>query len=210
MSNKRPVANSAYLMLVSAVILGGISATGACAQSANADQQGHRQLPRSQSLTTQPLSESPPDLNRPPRIIHRTGTAIGVPRNSISIKSTDAGITHRQPSASGCINCGIIDFVNRIGQGGNLNAIASGVVAGTIAREIIRQTPHPHGSDHHGAGGGIHGHYGENRVHPGDQYQIGITMNDGRQAIIALPDAANLHQGDRVKLIDGVLVLDHQ
>lgn len=210
MFNKRLAVNSAKLVLVSAVILGSFSATDACAQSANVDQQGHRQLPRSQSLTTQPLSESPPDLNRPPRIIHRTGTAIGAPRNSISIKSTDAGIIYRQPSASGCINCGIIDFVNRIGQGGNLNAIASGVVVGTIAREIIRQTPHPHGADHHGAGGGIHGHYGENRVHPGDQYQVGITMNDGRQAIIALPDAANFHQGDRVKLVDGVLVLDHQ
>lgn len=210
MFNKRPAINSAKLVLVSAVILSSFSVTGACAQSANADQQGHRQLPRSQSLTTQSLSESPPDLNRPPRIIHRTGTAIGAPRNSISIKSTDAGIIYRQPSASGCINCGIIDFVNRIGQGGNLNVIASGVVAGTIAREIIRQTPHLHGADHHGAGGGIHGHYGENRVHPGDQYQVGITMNDGRQAIIALPDAANFHQGDRVKLIDGVLVLDHQ
>ncbi len=210
MFNKYSAANSVKRVLVSAIILGGISATGACAQSAHADQQGHQQLPRSQSLTTQPLAESPPDLNRPPRIIHRTGTAIGAPRNSISIKSTDAGIIHRQSSASGCINCGIIDFVNKIGQGGNLNAIASGVVAGTIAREIIRQTPHPHGADHHGAGGGIHGHYGGNSTHPGDQYQVGITMNDGRQAIIALPDAANFHQGDRVKLVDGVLVLDHQ
>jgi hypothetical protein len=208
MFTKHSAANSAKLVLVSAIILGGISATGACAQSANADQQSHQQLQRSQSLTTQPLAESPPDLNRPPRIIHRTGTAIGAPRNSISIKSTDAGIIHRQSSASGCINCGIINFVNKIGRDGNLNAIASGVAAGTIAREIIRQTPHPHGADHHGAGGGIHGHYGANTTHPGDRYHIGITMNDGRQAIIALPDAADFHQGDSVKLIDGVLVLD--
>ena len=46
-------------------------------------------------------------------------------------------------------------------------------------------------------------------VNPGHPYQIGVTMSDGRQAIIALPDAANFQQGDRVKLIDGVLVLDH-
>lgn len=104
------------------------------AQSPNADHSNQTPL-RSQSLTTQPVPESPPDLNKPPRTIHRIGTAISTPRNSISIKSTDAGIIHRQPPASGCINCGIIDFVNKIGQGNNLNAIASGIVAGTVARK---------------------------------------------------------------------------
>ena len=180
-----------------------VAASITYAQSPNPD---HSNQPpsRQQNLTTQPAHESPPGLSRPPRTIHRSGTAISTPRNSISIKSTDAGIIHRQPPTSGCINCGIIDFVNRIGQGNSLNAIASGVVAGTVAREII----HPHGTSRPDTMGGAHGDHGDNMANPNNPYHIGITMNDGRQAIIALPDAANFHQGDRVKLIDGVLVLD--
>lgn len=153
---------------------------------------------------------SPPDLNNPPRTIHRTGTAIGA-RNSISIKSTDAGIIHRQPPASGCTNCGVIDFINKMGQGNGLNAIAGGVVAGTIAREVMRHhaTPHSHGSNHPNTMSGVPGDHGNNMTNPASQYNVGITMNDGSQAVITLPNTANFQQGDRVRLIDGVLVPDH-
>lgn len=202
MSDILHVIDLAKLSFLSASIFSIFSVNITFAQSPSAD---HSNQPpsRSQSLTTQPVPESPPDLSRPPRIIHRVGTAISTPRNSISIKSTDAGIIHRQPPASGCINCGIVDFVNKMGQGNNLNAIASGIVAGTIAREIIR----PHGTNQPDTTG-IPGDHGGNMANPGNPYQIGITMSDGRQAIISLPDAASFQQGDRVKLIDGVLVLD--
>jgi hypothetical protein len=202
MSDILHVIDLAKLSFLSASIFSIFSVNITFAQSPSAD---HSNQPpsRSQSLTTQPVPESPPDLSRPPRTIHRVGTAISTPRNSISIKSTDAGIIHRQPPASGCINCGIVDFVNKMGQGNNLNAIASGIVAGTIAREIIR----PHGTNQPDTTG-IPGDHGGNMANPGNPYQIGITMSDGRQAIISLPDAASFQQGDRVKLIDGVLVLD--
>lgn len=197
------------LAMVSAIILSTFTGNITRAQSSDTDQNHHRP-PNPQNLSTQSLPENPPELNRPSRIIHRIGTAIAAPRNSISIKSTDAGLIRRQPPMSGCINCGIVDFVNKIGQGPGLNAIAGGVVAGTVAREIIRQIPHAQGITHPGMIGGTLGGYGRNMVHPDNPYQIGITMSDGSQAIIALPDASNLQQGDRVRLIDGALVLDRE
>ncbi len=205
MQNNFYVIDLVKLAVVSTSILSMFTVDITFAQSPNAD---HRNQPpsNSQNLIPQSAPDSPPDLSRPPRTIHRVGTAISTPRNSISIKSTDAGIIPRQPPASGCINCGIVDFVNKIGQGNNLNAIASGVVAGTIAREIIR----PHGTNHPDTMGGTHGDHSDSMANPSNPYHIGITMNDGKQAIIALPDAANFQQGDRVKLIDGVLVLDRQ
>jgi hypothetical protein len=204
MSNSFHVIDLAKLAVVSTSIFSLFAVDIAFAQSPNADH--HNQPPsNSQNLTPQSTPESPPDLGRPPRTIHRIGTAISTPRNSISIKSTDAGIIPRQPPpASGCINCGIVDFVNKMGQGNNLNAIASGIVAGTVAREVIR----PQGTNQPDTAGGMPGNHGGNMANPGNPYQIGITMSDGRQAIIALPDAASFQQGDRVKLIDGILVLD--
>lgn len=205
MLNSRSALSTAIRVTRSAIIFSVCVPAVTVAQSTAAEQ-NHPPL-QSQRLTTQPSPESPPDVNRPPRTIHRTGTAIAPPRNSVSIKSTDAGIIPRQPATSGCINCGVINFVNRIGQDPGLNAIAGGVAAGTVAREIIRQNPYPHGTNHPGIGDGVHT---GSTAQPHDQYQVGITMSDGRQTIIALPDAANFHQGDRIRLVDGVLVPDRQ
>lgn len=204
MLTSRSALNTVKQLIGSAIIFSVCVPAIASAQSTAAEQ-NHPQL-QSQRPATQP-PEIPPEVNRPPRTVHRIGTAIGAPRNSVSIKSTDAGAIPRQPAASGCINCGVINFVNRIGQGPGLNAIAGGVVAGTVAREIIRQNPYPHETNYPGAVNGAH--MGDT-TQPHDQYQVGITMNDGRQAIIALPDAANFHQGDRIRLVDGVLVPDRQ
>lgn len=91
-----------------------------------------------------------------------------------------------------------------------MNAITGGIVAGTVAREIIRQTPHPHNPDYPQAPGDDYYNQGGNIIYPGNQYQINITMDDGRQAIIALPEEASFQQGDRVKWVDGALILDRQ
>jgi len=183
------------------------SANGLFAQSTD-------QLPpRPQHLTTQPAPpEIPPDLNsRPPRAVQRIGTAIPPPRNTVSIKSTDAGAIPRQSPLSGCINCGVVDFVNKMGQGAGLNAIVSGVVAGTIAREVIGHMPHPQGGYHPQSGHLTHPSYPAHPTQPTPPthpHQVGITLDDGRQAVIAIPEGANFQQGDRVRWVDGVLVLD--
>lgn len=212
MSNSHSAANLTKSVILMTIISGLFISSSTFAQSSDT-QQSYQQPVRPQNPTTQSSSENSPDQNKPPRKIHRIGTAIPAPQNSISIKSTDAGAIRRPPPGSGCINCGIVDFVNKLGQGPGLNAIAGGVVAGTVAREVIRQTPHAQGIIHPNTVGGISGGYGgnvDNPGNPGNPYQVGITMSDGSQAIIALPDASNLQQGDRIQLIDGVLVLDRQ
>lgn len=149
---------------------------------------------QSRQPATSALPEQLPEPNKPVRKIRRIGTAIPPPANAVSIKSTEAGAIRRpMPSPAGCINCGTVDFINPSLQGNQLNAIMNGVVAGTVAREVIRP--------------GTSAHSPQNPHYP---YQAGITLNDGRQAIIGLPDASNLQQGDRVRLIDGTLVIDRE
>ena len=90
------------------------------------------ELPQQQqTLSTRSLPPTPgikPDPHMPVRTMQRTGTAIVGARNSVSIKSTDAGIVHRPAapstllsplpplpqSGTNCINCGIIDFINTV------------------------------------------------------------------------------------------------
>ncbi len=149
--------------------------------------------PGTQQHTHVPKPNAKPSLSMPSTTVNRVGTMIGA-RNSISIKSTDAGIIHPPPPGATCINCGVVDYINIPNQGHGLNAIAAGVVAGTIARSISQNGTHPHNTLHPNAA--THHH----------NYDVGITMQDGSQAIISMPDAPQFHRGDAVQLIDGVLV----
>ncbi|MCW5608362.1 MAG: hypothetical protein KIT26_09945 [Nitrosomonas sp.] len=176
----------------------------------------HNESPQQQTHATSSLPPRPgikPDSHMPVRTMQRTGTAIIGARNSISIKSTDAGIIHRPAapsvplsplpqSGSSCINCGIIDFIN-IAQGNAINAMANGIVAGTIARKIGEHGAHPH-TDHTP---GRHAHQGQGQ---GQQhYHVGVTMQDGSRQIIMVPDITGLHRGDFIQLKNGVLTPEY-
>ncbi len=156
--------------------------------------QNSTNINQSDQSVTRALPKNLPEANKPTRKIHRIGTAIPAPPNAVSIKSTEAGVIRRPTSSpSGCMNCGAVDFIHQSTQGNQLNAIINGVVAGTVAREIIRP--------------GTNIQVPQNPNYP---HQVGITLNDGRQVIIGLPDASHLQQGDRVKLIDGTVVIDRE
>lgn len=161
---------------------------------------------------------TPPDLEpeMSTRHMQRTGTAIVGTRNSVSIKSTDAGIVHRPapPSAplsplppvahmSNCVNCAIIDFINSA-QGSAVGAMASGIIAGTVARKIGGHGVYSPGGHARGVpeGHGGRGHGGHDQTH----YQVGVTLQDGSRQIIVVPDVTGLHRGDVIQLKDGILV----
>ncbi|MDR4518038.1 MAG: hypothetical protein MRK00_11725 [Nitrosomonas sp.] len=205
------------ILIISAVFL---TAQIVIAQPAQPDESIQQQT-ITQSYLPKPGSK--PEQKFSTRTMQRTGTAITGARNSISIKSTDAGIIHYPPtaplpypnagpgltvapSAAGCVNCGIIDFINIVGQGNALNAIASGIVAGTIARKIggYNTYSHPNHSDDRNRG-----EHAEQRGQH-QHYHVGITMHDGSQQIITVPDVSHLHQGDRIQLIDGIIIPEYK
>ncbi|MBX3640259.1 MAG: hypothetical protein KF888_07070 [Nitrosomonas sp.] len=172
----------------------------------------HHESPQQQTHATSSLPPRPgikPGPYMPIRTMQRTGTAIVGARNSVSIKSTDAGIIHRPAapsvplsplpqSGSNCMNCGVIDFIN-IAQGNAINAMASGIIAGTIARKIGEHGAHPHVNHTPGRRNG-HSNQGHQQ-----HYHVGVTMQDGSQQIIMVPDITGLHRGDIIQLKDGVL-----
>ncbi|MDP1559355.1 MAG: hypothetical protein Q8K59_04005 [Nitrosomonas sp.] len=174
-------------------------------------------------------SATTPEINMPERAVNRVGTAFSG-RRSVSIKSTDAGIVPRYPQTSACINCGTVDFVNAIGQGNNLDLIAGGIIGGVITAPetkitiqdlitggiiggVIRNKVIRHGQ-HYPADSTRGGNYnpgyqtGNPSAHNNNRYDVGVTLDDGTKAIITQQNAPQFHHGDRVQLIDGVVVPD--
>jgi len=223
--NRRSLSlHSALINLVALVGLVGVFNFGIHQNVvAQSEMQAEPDKSRHQTLSTTPLTPkpgfkphtahpAPPEM--PARTMQRTGTAINGARNSVSIKSTDAGIVHRPAAPSAplsplppmspmapmgqfapnCINCGIIDFIN-IAQSNAINAMASGMIAGTIARKMGE-----HGS-HHGSQPEHHQHRGHQQ-----HYQVGVTMQDGSHQVIIVPDITGLQRGNMVQLKDGILI----
>ena len=210
-----------YFIQITLIIAAILTAQTVIAQLTQLEEPVHQQT-NTQSYIPKPGFK--PEQKFSSRAMQRTGTAINGARNSISIKSTDAGIIHyppavstapypniapglpNAPSAAGCINCGIIDFINIVGQGNALNAIASGIVAGTIVKKIGGYGAYSHPNHSHDHSRGEHtGHRGQHQ-----HYQVGITMHDGSQQVITVPDVSNLQYGDRIQLIDGIIIPEHK
>ncbi len=155
----------------------------------------------SQSIASNPAQKPEPSMTG--RAIDRTGTAFSG-RNSVSIKSTDAGRVPRYQQNSGCINCGTVDFINVIGQGG-IDLITGGIISGVIRNKVFQHSqgqhypasPQPYGNTH------PHHHPNQEQSH----YKIGVTMDDGTQTVITHPTPPNFHRGDRIELIDGEFML---
>ncbi|MDR4521525.1 MAG: hypothetical protein R3E36_13205 [Nitrosomonas sp.] len=149
----------------------------------------------------------------PVRTMQRTGTAIVGARNSVSIKApmpVSFIAPQRHPplsplpqSGSNCINCGIIDFIN-IAQGNAINAMASGIIAGTIARKTVNM--HIRKPDHTP---GRHAYQGQGQGQHQQHYHVGVTLQDGSRQVIMVPDVTGLHRGDFIQLKDGVLTPEY-
>lgn len=155
----------------------------------------------SQSIAPNPAHKSEPNMTG--KTIDRTGTAFSG-RNSVSIKSTDAGRIPRYQQNSGCINCGTVDFINVIGQGGGIDLITGGIISGVIRNKVIRHGQNQHYPVDPRISGNMHQDH--QPTHDATHYKIGVTMDDGTQSVITHQHAPNFHRGDRIKLIDGEFV----
>jgi hypothetical protein len=147
-----------------------------------------------------------PELNMPMRTVNRVGSTF--PGNSVSIKSTDAGIIPRYQQPSECMDCGIVDLV---GPGYAADIISGGIISGVIASKIFRREAHKYHPTDTGMGRGTYpdNHFNSGRANHMMNYDIGITMDDDTRAIIKQQTTPHFHSGDRVKLIDGVLKLNN-
>lgn len=109
-----------------------------------------------------------------------------------------------------CLNCGIVvttrEVMNR-GDGSGLGAAGGAVVGGLLGNQVGGG----HGKEAMtvvGAlGGAFAGNEIEKRVKATSSYQTTIRMSDGSSRTIAQATQPNWHNGDEVRIVDGVVRL---
>ena len=108
-----------------------------------------------------------------------------------------------------CHNCGSISSINTIeqaGEGTGLGAIAGGVAGALLGSQIGQGNGTTVATIAGAAGGAYAGHQVEKRVKKTSHEEINIRMDDGTYKTINQPNDSGLMVGDKVKIVDGVIV----
>jgi outer membrane lipoprotein SlyB len=113
-----------------------------------------------------------------------------------------------EPARPACYDCGVIESVREIekkGEGSGLGAAAGGVAGGVLGH----QTGGGRGRDVMtvlGAiGGAVAGHQIEKNVKKVKSYEISIRFDDGSRQLSTQDSAPAWRQGDKVRLVNGVI-----
>jgi len=142
--------------------------------------------------------------------------AVSVPQSPVATGHQRMAAVHRQQRAEpmpparapSCQNCGVVESVREINTGGDSNGLgaAGGAVIGGL---LGNQVGGGHGKQAMtvvGAiGGALAGNQIEKQAKASRSYEIRVHMNDGSSRTIAQASQPEWRDGDRVRIVDGVV-----
>ena len=110
-----------------------------------------------------------------------------------------------------CENCGTVQSVNLVkqeGEGTGLGAVAGGVVGGLLGNQIGQGRGRT-AATVIGAGAGAYaGHQTEKHVKSTQHYNVAVRMDDGSSRTFTYENEPGLRAGDKVKVVEGKLVMN--
>ncbi len=159
-----------------------------------------------------PVIHKAPVKRARPKPVHESATAarddapVRIAQNDPSPRYEPAPRT--EAARPSCYDCGVIESVREIekkGDGSGVGAVAGGVAGGVLGH----QTGAGRGKDVMtvlGAiGGAVAGHQIEKRVKKVKSYEIAVRFDDGSRQLVTQESAPAWRQGDRVRLVNGVI-----
>ncbi len=114
-----------------------------------------------------------------------------------------------QPMAPGtCRECGVIEFVREVergGQAGGTGAVAGGVAGAVVGRGVSNDRNRTFGTIAGAVGGALAGHQIEKHVKTNKFWEIAVRFDDGSARAFQQEQQPLWRQGDRVRVINGVV-----
>ena len=110
------------------------------------------------------------------------------------------------PTAPKCTDCGVVQSVrvNEVkGSTSGVGMVAGGVLGGVLGHQIGGGTGKTVATVAGAAGGAFVGNKVEQNKNTKSQWSVGIKMDSGQQRTFVYSSQPTVHEGDRVKLIDG-------
>jgi outer membrane lipoprotein SlyB len=125
----------------------------------------------------------------------------GIAASSVALAQTPA------PAAQAiCTDCGVVQSVRVSevkGSTSGVGMVAGGVLGGVLGHQIGGGTGKTVATIAGAAGGAFVGNKVEQNKNTKSQWSVGIKMDSGQQRTFIYSSQPTVHEGDRVKLIDG-------
>jgi len=110
--------------------------------------------------------------------------------------------------AGKCVECGVVESVREIdvkGEGSGVGAVGGAVVGGVLGHQIGDGRGQDIATVVGAVGGAVAGHEIEKHVKSGKSYEITVRFEDGSSRVIHEASVPAWRNGDRVKVINGVI-----
>jgi outer membrane lipoprotein SlyB len=127
-------------------------------------------------------------------------------RSSIVIAAMAFAAAFGAVAQTPCADCGQIQsirFVVEEGKGTGLGAVAGGVLGGVIGHQIGSGTGQTVATIAGAAGGAYVGNTVEKKKNTKGYWQVAIRMDGGTTRTFRYTNQPSVHEGERVKLVDG-------
>jgi outer membrane lipoprotein SlyB len=108
--------------------------------------------------------------------------------------------------AAKCTDCGVVQsvrFVEVKGQSSGVGMVAGGVLGGVLGHQIGSGRGNTVATIAGAAGGAYVGNEIEKKKNTKGSWNVAIKMDSGQQRTFVYSNQPTVHDGDRVKLIDG-------
>jgi outer membrane lipoprotein SlyB len=125
---------------------------------------------------------------------------------SIVIAAIALGAGSAAVAQTPCTDCGQVQsirFVEEEGKGTGLGAVAGGVLGGVLGHQIGGGTGQTVATIAGAAGGAYVGNTVEKKKNTKGYWQVAIRMDGGTTRTFRYTNQPSVHEGERVKLVDG-------
>lgn len=105
-----------------------------------------------------------------------------------------------------CADCGVVQSINWVeqkGQTSGLGMVAGGVVGGVLGHQIGSGRGNTVATIAGAAGGAYVGNKVEEKKNTKGYWSVAIRMDNGQNRTFTYTNQPTVHQGERVKLVDG-------
>lgn len=119
-----------------------------------------------------------------------------------------AAQTPPPPPPPVCHNCGTVESIREVvqqGKGTGLGAVAGGILGGVLGHQVGNGRGNDAATVIGAVGGAVAGNAVEKSQRKTVHYEITVRMDDGGYQTITAKQASPWHEGDHVKVVDGML-----
>lgn len=112
------------------------------------------------------------------------------------------------PIAAVCRDCGVVESVREVareGEASGLGAVAGGVLGAVLGNQVGGGRGKDVATVLGGVGGAVAGHQIEKSRNRQVDYEIVVRFDDGTSRVMTQPTQPAWRQGDRVRVVDGVI-----